>query len=478
MEHSPDHSQHAPAPAPAPAPSSSSFTVTNLLSSSSSGFHAEEEENNGQRNDETLHHHQHHQEQQQTSGVSYHLNISISNMPRIDMRGDLWSCVVVLVTYWFFVSMTLILGYYGSVTLHLGPNCSRLIQSNSLFVQSIQVEELDKQKLPGLMVYGLRKPPPSDVEFSWIETHDIFVPANFHKEWLFFLNKGSKVNISYIIRSASSLPLSLVIAQGTESLFTWIQDPAYANTTLSWNIIYGSGEIQQEIPKSANYYIAVGNLNSEEVEIHLNFSVSALIYDTSQAYYRCSLGDRLCSLELHLLEENAAVLSSPGFNEETSNAIWYVKVSYGPRWITYFVGSGVMTVLVLLAFGFCKMSQRRDGSRFHAGEIETERAPLLPEKDDDISSWGSSYDSASHDEEDLEQWLAATPPEGKPLNEGKSTDPRRHCVVCFDAPRDCFFLPCGHCATCFTCGTRIAEDAGICPICRRKMKKVRKVFTV
>lgn len=36
-------------------------------------------------------------------------------------------------------SMILILGYYGSMTLQLGPNCSRLIQPNSLFVQSIKV---------------------------------------------------------------------------------------------------------------------------------------------------------------------------------------------------------------------------------------------------------------------------------------------------------------------------------------------------
>ena len=100
------------------------------------------------------------------------------------------------------------------------------------------------------------------------------------------------------------------------------------------------------------------------------------------------------------------------------------------------------------------MLQSRFGPRFHAGEFESERAPLLPEKDDDISSWGSSYDSVSHDEEDLEQWPAVTSVEGKPLNEGESNDPRRLCVICFDAPRDCFFLPCGHCATCFTCGTR------------------------
>ncbi|XP_022732344.1 uncharacterized protein LOC111286575 [Durio zibethinus] len=457
MEHSPEHSQHAPS------------------SSSSSGVH-EDEESNGQRNYQSLHH-QEQEQQQQSSGVSYHLNISISNVARIDMRDDVWSCVVVLITFWFSASLTLILGYYGSVTLQLGPNCSRLLQSNSFFVQSIKVEELDKQK-PGLMVYGLSRPSPLDVEISWTETYEVFVPANFDKEWLFFLNKGSQVNISYIIRSCSSSPLSLVIAQGTESLVEWVEDPSYPNTTLSWNIIHGSGKIQQEIPKSSNYYIAVGNLNSEEVEIQLNFSINALIYETSQAYYRCSLGDHMCSLELYLLGENAAVLSSPGHNEETQNGSWYVKVSYGPRWITYFVGSGVMTILILLAFRFCKMFQSRDEPRFHAGNMEPERAPLLPEKDDDISSWGSSYDSVSHDEEDLEQWLAATYLEGKPLHEGESNNLPRFCVICFDAPSDCFFLPCGHCATCFTCGTRIAEDAGTCPICRRKMKKVRKIFTV
>ncbi|XP_022753799.1 uncharacterized protein LOC111302127 [Durio zibethinus] len=478
MEHSPEHSQHAPAPS-----SSSSFIVTNLPSSSSSSsgvYEGEEEENNGHRNDENLQHHHHqHQEQQQhqqSSGVSYHLNISISAAARIDMRDDIWSCVIVLITFWSFASMTLILGYYGSVTLQLGPNCSRLMQPNSVFVQSIQVEELDKRK-PGLMLYGLERPPPSDVEISWIETHDAFVPANFRK-WLFFLNKGSKVNISYTIKSAGSSPLSLVIAQGKESFLDWVEDPSYPTTSLSWNIINGSGKIQQEIPKSSNYYIAVGNLNSEEVEIQLKFSINALIYDTTQAYYRCSLGDHLCTLKLYLLGEAAAVLSSPGRSEETPNSIWYVKVTYGPRWITYFVGSGVMTILILLALRFCKMFQTRDGPRLNAGEMESERAPLLPAKDDDISSWGSSYESVSHDEEDLEQWLAVTSVQGKPLNEGESNNPRHLCVICFDAPRDCFFLPCGHCATCFTCGTRIAEDAGTCPICRRKMKKVRKVFTV
>ncbi|KAE8656767.1 Ubiquitin-protein ligase, putative isoform 2 [Hibiscus syriacus] len=458
MEHSSDRSRHAPSPPPP----------------SSSEVHEDEESNGGQRTGQTLLHQERQQQLLSSSGASYHLNISIYDVPSFDriMNDDVWSCA----------SMIMIMGSYGSLTLQMGPNSSSLLRSNSFFVQSVQFEDLDKQK-PGLMVYGFHRPPPLDVVISWTETHDIIVPANLHKEWLFFLNKGSQVNISYIIRSAGSLPLSLVVSQGIKSLGEWVEDISHPNTSLSWNIIYGNGGIQQEVPKSSNYYVAVGNFNSEEVQIQLNFSVKALIHNTSQAYYRCSFGDHLCALELYFLEDIVVVLSSPARNEETLNSIWYVKVSYGPRWITYVVGSGVMTVLILLAFKLCKTNQSRGEPRFHTGELGSERAPLLPEKDDDIASWGSSYDSISNDEdkEDLQTWEQATTSlEGKPLKERErsNNEPQGACVVCLDSTRDCFFLPCGHFAACFMCGTRIAEEAGRCPICRRKMKKVRKVFTV
>ncbi|KAL7200099.1 hypothetical protein ACSBR2_022248 [Camellia fascicularis] len=130
-------------------------------------------------------------------------------------------------------------------------------------------------------------------------------------EWAYFLNKGSKVNILYSVKSPSSAPLSFVIAQGRESLVEWIEDPSYPNTTLSWNIIHGNGIIQQEILWSKFHYIAVGNLNSEEVEVQLNFTIKGFLYNTTQAYYKCSLSHRLCSLKLFLLRANAAVLTSP-----------------------------------------------------------------------------------------------------------------------------------------------------------------------
>ncbi|GMH12222.1 hypothetical protein Nepgr_014063 [Nepenthes gracilis] len=426
------------------------------------------------------HHHYHHTRQRQPDNASYRINISISNLVPSDMRDDVWSFLVVLLTFWFFSSMTLILGFYGSVNLQLGPNCSLLITENPLFVQSIEAQEVEGQ-ISGSMLYGFHSTPSLDIETNWSETHPASIQSNFHKEWVYYLNAGSKLDISYEVKFPSNDPLFLVIARGQESLIEWIDDPSYPNTTLSWNIVYGSGRIEQEIMKSDTYFVAVGNLNSGAVEVQLNFTIKALVYNTTRAYFKCSLSDSKCSFDLFILKENAVIITSPGPGQAEADDSWYVKVSYGPRWLTYLVGTGIIIIFIFPVFRICDMlqSRHRDETQNEAaGRGQEAREPLLPPKDDDLSSWGSSYDSVSHDEEDLEEWIAQE--EGKLPKEGDraNANPRCLCVICFDAPRDCFFLPCGHCVTCFPCGSKIAEKAGTCPICRRKMKKVRKIFSV
>uniref|UniRef100_A0A0E0PVW3 RING-type domain-containing protein n=1 Tax=Oryza rufipogon TaxID=4529 RepID=A0A0E0PVW3_ORYRU len=50
------------------------------------------------------------------------------------------------------------------------------------------------------------------------------------------------------------------------------------------------------------------------------------------------------------------------------------------------------------------------------------------------------------------------------------------CKICYDAPRSCFFIPCGHGFACYTCARRIAEDKNqACPICRRLIHRVRRL---
>ncbi|KAL9263783.1 E3 ubiquitin-protein ligase APD2-like protein [Drosera capensis] len=268
----------------------------------------------------------------QPTGVSTRFNVP--ELSSGDTRDDVWSCLVVLVTFWFFAAtMTLILGFYGSEELQLGPSCSRLVVTNRLFVQSIKGQVEDQ--VSGLMLYGFRGIPPLDVETTWTESHS---------EWEYYLNTGSYVDISYDVKSPSHALMSLVIAQGEENLIEWVDDPSYPNSTLSWNIIYGIGKIEQEIMSSGTYYIAIGNLNSEVVEVVLNFTIKAALYNTTQAIFKCTLTDSACVFDLSLLQENVVVLTSPGPEQaKEPDDGWYVTISYGPRWATYIVGSDSVT---------------------------------------------------------------------------------------------------------------------------------------
>ncbi|KAI9195384.1 hypothetical protein LWI28_014372 [Acer negundo] len=454
-----NHNQQPESPPRSPwpsAPSSSSVSSTQI-----------------EENDRT-----HHQEELEArSGtVAYRSNVWLFGfgLPSGTVIGDdTWSSFATAIPFWFLAaSLLVIFGFYGSLDLQLSSNYSLLIQPNTFFVQTIKVKQVCQQNSGMLMLYGFRKPPPLDVEKAWTETHNVAVVFE-HKEWLYYLNKGSKVDIFYSVKSPSSAALSLVIVQGRNGLIDWVDDPSDPNQTLSWNIMFGSGVIQQEIPESDFYYIAVGNFNSQQVEVQLNFTVNAVVYNTSNAYYSCSVSSHKCSLRLYFLSGNLAVLTTTGPTElNTSifqsafNDNWNVRISYEPRWIAYCAGSGVMTVLLLLSFRLCKASSQTttltDAFRIRAGDMGSARNPLLVHQDDD-DLWceASSSDSPSPDEEDLE---------------GSSN--KRICVICYDAPRDCFFLPCGHAASCYACATRIKEEHGLCPMCRKATKKVQRIFSV
>ncbi|XP_027090147.1 E3 ubiquitin-protein ligase APD2 [Coffea arabica] len=457
----------------------SSDSVNHEAPSSSSSAHVQEQEENAflardrTPNDLEQYHPPH---QHRHRPVSYRLNVSVFQVVNASIRDEACAAFIVLVTLWILACLAVILGFYGPSNIELGPNSSRLLDANPFFVQSIKVKELHESKHRPVL-YGFNELPPLDVKITWTEAHVAFVEPGNHREWQYFLNKGSKIRVSYCVKSPTGAALSLVIVEGKGNLVDWIGDPSQPTTTLSWNIIHGTGTVEQEILRSKMYYIALGNLNFEEVQVQLNFTIEALTYNTTQANYNCSVSHRPCIWRLFFMG-NAAIITTPGPELGMTNYIWHAQVSYGQRWISYFVGSASMTVLLILATKIC-FSFRITGeyeTGFQAGMTASERAPLLSQKDDDLSSWGS-VDSMSHDEEELNDSIAT--PDGKQLKEGDGLkDHRQLCILCSDAFRDCFFLPCGHCAACFTCGKRAMEEAGKCPICRKAMKKVRKIFSV
>jgi hypothetical protein len=137
------------------------------------------------------------------------------------------------------------------------------------------------------------------------------------------------------------------------------------------------------------------------------------------------------------------------------------------------------------------------------GEVgETETNPLWPTKTVPIT-----YGTCG---EDLESGNSSS--EGSSNNNSNSSEDLydgKVCVICYDEQRNCFFVPCGHCATCYVCAQRYRsivvkffseyvsvcfnlnllrkkyslffyrifnEENKTCPVCRRFIGKVRKLF--
>ncbi|XP_057857410.2 E3 ubiquitin-protein ligase APD2 isoform X2 [Cryptomeria japonica] len=414
------------------------------------------------------------------SSSSYRVRLSVRRRSQ-EVQEEAWSCLVVLVAFWFFASMTLILGFYGSAKLALGSNYSRLVHANSFFVQEIRV---NGNKKPGPMLHGFTQKPPLNVHRTWNETHHILLQANYHQEWMVWLNRGSVINVSYNVKNEDFSSLILVLVEGKTGLNEWIEEPSYPNVSLSWDSIHGIGSIEHKVEKDEEYYIAIGNLNSHSMEVHLNFKFNGILYDTTKAEYTCSLQNDLCGVKLFLLGDSYAILSTPGPKESGERDEWSVRLSYGPRWLTYLVGSGGFTLLIMGIIKFITKLQAGSGeSEVRREYLPPERTPLITQKDDDDdSSCGSSYVSVSVGEEDDDELNFPGSPgiEDNDIKSRKNNDiyQRRLCAICFDAPRDSFFLPCGHCVTCSTCGMRISEETNMCPICRKKIRKVKKIFAV
>ncbi|KAK4775924.1 hypothetical protein SAY87_023885 [Trapa incisa] len=161
----------------------------------------------------------------------------------------------------------------------------------------IVVVELDDTK-PGPSLYGFYKSPALDVLLT-ILLSQLFITRN-----------------GYITG-----------ASGNEGLHQWLEDPTYPNMTLSWNLIHGFGKIHQKIYTSANYYIAVGNLNTEDIEVELDLRVEAYLYNTTQPYYKRSFTHGQCSLDVLFPTRNTALVVTPSPGEGTPSAKWYVKLS-------------------------------------------------------------------------------------------------------------------------------------------------------
>ncbi|KAF8085309.1 hypothetical protein N665_0672s0025 [Sinapis alba] len=324
----------------------------------------------------------------------------------------------------------------------IGPNSSILIEPNSIFVQSVKVESLYGSE-SGLQLFGFYASPLVDV-VNWSESRLVSLSHRSYKGWPYYLNEGSSLNISCNVKPEGS-SVRLVVDKG-------------------------SGVIQVNISKSESYHLNVVNPNLKDVEVELDIDVRAVVYDTKEPpFYKCNFSNS-CTFSTMPFVGTSIVLTSPAHRQGVlaEEQEWFIKVSYQGRWTSYAIVTGLFVCFVLVAIQLYTRSQHAGEDRYVMDDDSS--ISLLVNKDDDVSSicsWPESFAAYDADREDFND------------NESEASyTTRACCAICFDAQRDCFFLPCGHCVTCYLCGTKISEAVANCPICRKKIKKVKQIYTV
>ncbi|XP_066378524.1 E3 ubiquitin-protein ligase APD2 [Miscanthus floridulus] len=146
------------------------------------------------------------------------------------------------------------------------------------------------------------------------------------------------------------------------------------------------------------------------------------------------------------------------------NVLLIAMVSFASQWFTCLV---VAAVLLAVLYCFLKqlLAENADAAEQEPirrqDETGLETEPVLPRKEV-FFNYGAT--------EEQPESSAFPALAEDPLSE-------KMCKICYDAPRSCFLIPCGHCFTCFTCARRIVEEENkACPICRRliQSKKTRE----
>ncbi|XP_013752199.1 E3 ubiquitin-protein ligase APD1 isoform X1 [Brassica napus] len=375
-----------------------------------------------------------------------------------------FSYVAMVFFGWIIVATFMLMRVSHPTNVWLGPNASMLVQPNSIFIKSVKVENVYGSE-PGLQLFGFYASPPVAI-MNWSESRLVSVSHRSYgsQGWPYYLNKGASLNISLNVKPEGS-SVRLVVNKGTATRWL-LEEPPFGD------LIQGSGVIQVNISESETYYLNVANPNLKDVEVELDIDVRAVVYDTKEPpFYECNFSNGECTINTMPFVGTSIVLTSaaprPGVLAEEQE--WFIRISHQVRWTSYAIVTGLVICFLLVALELYKRFERAGEDR-HVMDDDSSITSILVHKDDDVSSmcsWSESFAAYDADREDFSG------------NEGEASyGTKTRCAICFDAKRDCFFLPCGHCVACYQCGTKITEAAGSCPICRKKIKKVKQIYTV
>ncbi|XP_010059871.1 E3 ubiquitin-protein ligase APD1 isoform X3 [Eucalyptus grandis] len=352
----------------------------------------------------------------------------------------------------------------------IGPSSSRLITASSLFVDRVEVRDEARK---GVSVYGFSEKPQLSYETNWTASNYLIVGSYNRKMGSYaavqgfnlWLNRGSKIRMRWEAQTSHLNQLQVALIKGElkyETLqpsFSSSPDEAALKEPINFK------EAEYYIEEDDKYYVKVVNANSRSIIMSMSMNVSSKIYDTTKAKIMCSTLQGSCQLKLLFPNTQYVVVTTPS-NGDLGD--WYIELSFVARVITYIAILGFIVIVIFLILkylGVCDGENEDhvdDTPTFSVQEV-TETAPMMPEK-------SSRPTYGTNEEEDDDG--------GSSSSSSEDLYDAKLCVICYDDQRNCFFVPCGHRTTCYDCAQRIMEgESKVCPICRRLIRKVRRLFS-
>ncbi|KAG7541678.1 Zinc finger RING-type [Arabidopsis thaliana x Arabidopsis arenosa] len=152
-------------------------------------------------------------------------------------------------------------------------------------------------------------------------------------------------------------------------------------------------------------------------------------------------------------------IAAPSDNDEFVR--WYLELSFSARVVIYITVLGTIMTITYLVLKFLSECDMED---------DTERLlPLVAEEEEVHTVWTPLINESS-------EVSGKGDVESASFSSSDDVDYSTLCVICFEERRNCFFVPCGHSATCRGCAQKIlSEENKVCPICRRVIRKSRRL---
>ncbi|KAH1244481.1 Death-associated inhibitor of apoptosis 1 [Glycine max] len=398
----------------------------------------------------------------------YHPCISISG-------GNMLGCCLLspfgFVAYNFsssLVSITLRYGYYGDSCILLGPASSRLMKTSSVFVKQLQVSNKDNNQV---ILHAFNEKPELSSQTNWTVSNLCLVEAYKSKGISLWLNQGSTIRMGWEAHTTSSLDQlhGMVIKGEKKFKLPQAKQTSFPNAMALHKIVNGK-EAEYKVEEDNMYHMGVLNMNARNIILNMKVNVSAKVYDTTKGKKMCSTANGSCRLSFVFPNTQYVIFTAPGKGDGGS----YVEISFLARVLTYILLLGALMIVVYLILKFLGVYDGGDrnsrvtvDATYRTSDVvarQTETEPLMQVE---TNRWTYGTNAKDDEEEDS----------GASSSSSEELYDEKLCCICYDEQRNSFFVPCGHCATCYDCAERIVDgESKVCPICRRLIHKVRRLY--